>query len=74
MKEKTRIHPTIYDLILRANPDITDIRLIPDEQEILLPEIKRDSFVVPKFAESYKKSRETLYHPALLAFRMYVND
>jgi len=38
-------NPTIYDLIIRANPEITDIRLIPDNQQIVLPKITRDAFI-----------------------------
>jgi len=47
-------NPTIYDLILRANPDINDIRLIPDEQEIVLPKITKDSFIIKTSDDSYK--------------------
>ena len=49
-----KANPTIYDLILKANPDITDIRKIPDNQEILLPNITGDSFITEVSDDSYR--------------------
>ena len=45
LKNYGRANPTIYDLILKANPGITDIRRIPDSREIILPEITPESFI-----------------------------
>jgi phage tail protein X len=40
-----KANPTIYDLILRANPGITDIRGIPGRRKITLPAITPESFI-----------------------------
>ena len=45
LKNYGRANPTIYDLILKANPGITDIRKIPDSKVIILPEITPESFI-----------------------------
>jgi type II secretory pathway predicted ATPase ExeA len=49
-----KANPTIYDLILRANPEITNIREIPDNQEILLPDITRESFILETVNNTYQ--------------------
>jgi general secretion pathway protein A len=54
LKHYQRANPTIYDLIIRANPEITDIRLIPDEQQIVLPKITSDSFIIKNSDDSYQ--------------------
>ncbi len=54
LKHYRQANPTIYDLILRANTDITDIRLIPDEQQIVLPKITQDSFITKTSDGSYQ--------------------
>jgi cell division protein FtsN len=40
-----KANPTMYDLILSANAGITDIRSIPDNRKIRLPEITPESFI-----------------------------
>jgi general secretion pathway protein A len=40
-----KANPTVYDLILNANPGITDIRSIPDHKKIILPVITPESFI-----------------------------
>jgi general secretion pathway protein A len=45
IKNYGKANPTIYDLILQANPDISDIRGIPDRRKIILPVITPESFV-----------------------------
>jgi type II secretory pathway predicted ATPase ExeA len=60
-----KANPTIYDLILRTNPDITDIRKIPDNQEILLPDINRESFILETGDGSYRVYAGTFNTPQL---------
>jgi type II secretory pathway predicted ATPase ExeA/phage tail protein X len=45
IKNYGKANPTIYDLILHANPGITDIRGIPDRRKIILPAITPESFI-----------------------------
>ncbi len=40
-----KANPTMYDLILQANPGIDDIRGIPDHKKIALPLITPESFI-----------------------------
>ena len=77
-------NPTIYDLILKANPDITDIRKISDNQEILLPEITREAFIIETgdglyriFAGTFdtaKKANDFTYKLAPLDKQSLVQD
>ncbi len=45
IKNYGKANPTMYDLILNANPGITDIRSIPDNRKIRLPAITPESFI-----------------------------
>ena len=63
LKNYKKANPTIYDLILGANPDITNIRQIPDNQEILLPDITRESFILETGAGLYRVYAGTFNTP-----------
>jgi general secretion pathway protein A len=65
LKNYRKANPTVYDLILRANPDITNIRQIPDNQEILLPDITRESFILETGAGLYRIYAGTFDTPKL---------
>jgi phage tail protein X len=41
-----RVNPTILDLILEANPSITDINRIPIHKRIVMPSLAEDSFIL----------------------------
>lgn len=41
-----RVNPTILDLILEANPSITDINRIPIHKRIMMPSLTEDSFIL----------------------------
>ena len=41
-----RVNPTILDLILEANPSITDINHIPMHKGIVMPSLTEDSFIL----------------------------
>jgi len=45
IKNYGKANPTMYDLILKANTGITDIRGIPDSRKITLPVITPESFI-----------------------------
>ncbi len=45
LKHYQRANETLFDLILQANPTITDVRQIGDEQKIALPVITSESYV-----------------------------
>jgi phage tail protein X len=45
LKNYGKANPTMYDLILKANSGITDIRSIPESRKITLPVITPHSFV-----------------------------
>jgi general secretion pathway protein A len=45
LKNYGKANPTMYDLILKANSGITDIRSIPESRKIILPVITTHSFV-----------------------------
>ena len=40
-----KANETLFDLILQANPNITDVRQINDDQEIILPIITPESYI-----------------------------
>ncbi len=54
MKHYQRANETLYDLILQANPGITDVRKIGDDQTIILPEITPESYLVKKTDAEYR--------------------
>jgi hypothetical protein len=45
MKQYKKANETLFDLILQANSDITNIRQINDDQKIALPVITEESYV-----------------------------
>ena len=45
LKHYQRANETLFDLILQANPNITDVRKINDDQEIVLPIITPESYI-----------------------------
>lgn len=45
MKHYQRANETLFDLILQANPSITDVRQINDDQEVILPIITPESYI-----------------------------
>ena len=47
-------NPTIIDLILKVNPDITDVHRIRIDQQIRLPEINEESLVILDTDNTYK--------------------
>ena len=52
---------TFCDLILKANPDITDVRKIDDNQKIIIPVITPDSFIEKVGDQSYRIHIKTFY-------------
>ena len=53
LKTYKKANTTLYDLILAANPEITDLRTIPDNQVIILPKVTRESFIKEASAQTY---------------------
>jgi hypothetical protein len=49
-----RADETLYDLILQANPAITDVRAIPDKQKITLPVITPESYIKKVSENTYQ--------------------
>ena len=49
-----KANKTIFDLILQANPSITDVRQIDDHQEIIVPVITADSYIIALPSGSYR--------------------
>jgi general secretion pathway protein A len=47
-------NPTLIDLILEANPQITDLNLIQLNQSIKMPRIKEDLFIIRATPQTYK--------------------
>ena len=45
LKYYQKANETLFDLILQANPNITDVRQINDDQEIILPIITPESYI-----------------------------
>jgi len=45
LKHYQRANETLFDLILKANPNITDVRQIDDDQKITLPVITPESYI-----------------------------
>jgi phage tail protein X len=45
LKYYQKANETLFDLILQANPNITDVRQINDDQEINLPIITPESYI-----------------------------
>lgn len=65
-----RVSPTILDIILEANPIIKDINKVPVNQEIVMPPITEDSFVLPASDKGYTIHLGTFDHmPVLKAFK-----
>lgn len=46
LKQYQRADETLFDLILQANPVLTDIRKIHDDQKITLPPITPESYII----------------------------
>ena len=54
MKHYQRANETLFDLILQANPSITDVRTIHDDQKITLPAITPESYITKIFDGSFR--------------------
>jgi len=54
LKHYGKADETIYDLILQANPAITDVRQIDDQQKIVVPSITAESYVKGSVQEGYR--------------------
>lgn len=54
LKHYGKADETIFDLILQANPAITDVRGIDDYQKIILPVITAESYIKGGSAEGYR--------------------
>lgn len=63
LKTYLRADETFCDLILQANPAITDVRTIPDKQKITLPEITPESYI--------KKVSENIYQVYVGTFETF---
>ena len=62
-------NPTVIDLILEANPQITDVHLIRLNQKIAMPRISDESLLIPGPGNTYKIHVGTfLKKPALRSF------
>ena len=46
MKYYQKANETLFDIIVQANPLITDVRQIADEQKIIVPVINAESYIV----------------------------
>jgi hypothetical protein len=46
MKHYQKANETLFDLIVKANPFITNVRKIADEQKIIIPAITPESYIV----------------------------
>jgi cell division protein FtsN len=54
LKHYQNANETLFDLILQANPDITDVRQINDDQKIVLPVITAESYVEKVSEDNYR--------------------
>jgi phage tail protein X len=54
LKHYGKADETMFDLILQANPAITDVRKIDDYQKIILPEITAESFLKGSPQDGYR--------------------
>jgi hypothetical protein len=54
MNHYQRANETLFDFILRANPPITDVRKIHDDQKITLPVITAASYITETFDGSFR--------------------
>ena len=54
MKHYQRANETLFDLIVQANPGITNVRKIGDDQTIILPVITPESYLVKKKDAEYR--------------------
>jgi hypothetical protein len=54
MNHYQRANETLFDFILQANPSITDVRKIHDDQKITLPAITPESYITETFDGSLR--------------------
>ena len=54
IKHYQRANETLFDLILQANPSITDVRKIHDDQQITLPAITSESYITKTSDGSFR--------------------
>jgi hypothetical protein len=54
MNHYQRANETLFDFILQANPSITDVRKIHDDQRITLPAITSESYITETFDGSFR--------------------
>lgn len=54
LKHYGKADETIFDLILQANPAITDVRNIDDYHKIILPEITAESYIMGSPQDGYR--------------------
>lgn len=63
LKRYQRADETLFDLILQANPTITDVRAIHDNQEITMPVITPESYI--------KEASDGTYHIYIGTFETF---
>jgi phage tail protein X len=65
LKHYQRANETLFDLILQANPTITDVRQIGDEQKIALPVITSEAYVQKVSDGNYRVHVGTFESPEM---------
>ena len=63
MKHYQRANETLFDLIVQANPGITNVRQIGDDQTIILPAITPESYLV--------KTKDAEYRVHIATFEIF---
>jgi hypothetical protein len=63
MKHYQRANETLFDLIVQANPAITNVRQIGDDQTIILPAITPESYLV--------KTKDAEYRVHIATFEIF---
>jgi hypothetical protein len=60
------LHLTFQDLILEANPQITDANIIQVNDEIKIPTVTEESFLIPSSDQTYQVHLGTFNSPKFL--------
>ncbi len=71
LKHYQRANETLFDLILKANPHITDVRQIDDDQKITLPVITPESYIEKGYDGMYRVHVGTFESPEVAS--LYYN-
>ena len=74
MKHYQRANETLFDLIVQANPHITNVRQIGDDQTITLPVITPESYIVKIKDNEYRVHIATfeIFESFFISFHLWL--